>query len=449
MLKAIEKINAYHSAGLGYRLDREFDFALSIAHKNVEKLLQLGFSCLDIDDYVSALKVLAFIEGELGDDAQLKLAQNNIVSLHLFRAKLNSGIGNLKESQKYFDLLDPKSPLPEIRWSIGLNDLYRGRYERGWCLYEDRFNTHSNRILHVYPFKFPKWDGLFKQQGAILVHGEQGLGDEIMYASFIKELKARATLSGTTIYLASAPPVYELFVDSFPGLIHLKHSRGPQDVDAWESGFEPLWLNELPLNTEQISIGSLPHSLVMTLPAKEIYLQPSISQVTRFGEILSKKLSSKRGRKLRVGLAWCANLRTPFGQSKSIPVEMFSRLSCLPWIEFVGIQGHEYGHLVQRAPDLKIIDLHDYLTDLQHVAAIIQNLDLVVSVDTSYCHLAGALGKSCIALLKKGHDWRFGVGDASPFYLDMSLIRQTVSQDWAKPIELLESDLFSAYSRLA
>jgi hypothetical protein len=316
-------------------------------------------------------------------------------------------------------------------WECALQDLIMGRFEDGWRGYEYRLVVHSRDFLHMYPFDLPLWDGRFLDGGSLLIHGEQGLGDEVMFARHIPLIVTLAKACKMKLYLAVTTPLLALFQESFPDVVCLEHRRGDGDVLNWAQGYKPQWLGSLPKNTVHCPSGSLTYLLDGRTCSPSTYLRPIKKDVEFFKDKLKKNTATNDSKKIKVGLAWGANLRTHFGREKSIDLALFETFSKRSDIALVGIQGPEYGGIAKELPNVNMLDLHQHLDGMDKVAGLIANLDAVISIDTSYAHLAGAMGKPCHVLLKKNHDWRFGQKKtANHIYTNMTLHRQVTLGDW-------------------
>ena len=355
------------------------------------------------------------------------------ISCRHLEAKVSVAIGEFKKAREFYLGVDSQLLGPSVRWGKALNDLYFGDYSSGWVGYEKRFEIMTLSQLHIYPFSFERWNGVFEPNGSILIHGEQGLGDEIMFAGFIEQLANRAQESNTKIYLACTTPNLEIFSYSFPSVQCLNHRRGPDDVKRWAQGFIPSWLKALPANIKQLPMASLPFALraFPSQPRASRYLSAIPEDIAHFRAQLHQKVNASKTGCKRVGLAWAANLNTEFGASKSIHLSAFKEISQLDNIQLVSVQSPHFSDQVQECQDVDIIDMSDELTSISKSAALMESLDIIVSVDTSYCHLAGALGKPTLVLLKKDHDWRFGPASRpTSFYSTVKNIRQQSMGNW-------------------
>jgi len=401
------------------------------AEKEVRKSIALCPT--DIDAW-AALTAALYSQGRFAEAVEAgKLYQalgGSNPEWALIMGKSYAELGEFQLADSFFLTAEQSLNSNSVRWECGLHHLLIGRAQQGWAGYQSRLQVYSRSYLHIYPFDLAPWDGAFKKGATLLLHGEQGLGDEVMFARWIPEVLAQAKDQGMKVYVAVTPPLLALFQNSFPEAICLPHSRGDADVFAWEAGFKPAWLSELPANTQHCPTGSLPFWLANKKIAPLPYLKPVKKDVDFFKKQLAKHKTAS-GKKRKVGLAWCANLRTAFGRSKSIDLPLFAQLSQRPDLHLIGIQGPEHGHLAQQCPDVRMIDLHQELDGLDRVAGLMANLDSVITIDTSYAHLAGALGVPTHLLLKKSHDWRFSLDTAQHFYASLQHHVQKTSGDWA------------------
>jgi hypothetical protein len=185
------------------------------------------------------------------------------------------------------------------------------------------------------------------------------------------------------------------------------------------------------------SLLSLPLVMGTTLdniPAHVPYLNP--------GEELSAKWRMRLGEKtgnLRVGLAWAGRPEHPNDARRSVRFEQFAPLLAVEGIQFISLQK---GSAVQQTGASPMIDFTSELHDFSDTAALIQSLDLVVTVDTAVAHLAGAMGQAVWVLLPSMPDWRWMLDrQDSPWYPTMRLFRQTDRGDWSDPVERMAREL--------
>jgi tetratricopeptide (TPR) repeat protein len=269
------------------------------------------------------------------------------------------------------------------------------RYAEGWPLLEARVELNPDTVPPV-KVKFPQWTGQPLAGGSILVWYEQGFGDQIQFARFARDLKARGA---GHVALACRPPLVDL-LKLTPGVDEIVPA--PQgavvsirNYDFWSRYFS------LP-GALGVTLGTLPNAPYLSAP--------------------DDRRARWRGFS-GVGLAWRASATGFNGRNKSLPEDMARELLDL-------------GAVSLDPEDTGVADFAD-------TAAIVEQLDLVVSIDSAVAHLAGAMGKPCWTLLPRLRcDWRWGVGRRdSPWYPSMRLYRQERVGDWRPVVDEIVRDL--------
>jgi len=297
----------------------------------------------------------------------------------------------------------------EAEYNLGIAQLLTGDFADGWKNYEARWRTDIP-IFKPRRFAAPLWQGEELNGRRVLVHAEQGLGDAIQFARYISLLAER---SAEIIFECPAPLVRLLAT-----------VRGAARVI---SRGEPL-----PAVDFQIPLLSLPHrmgTIFGNIPNQVPYL--------RVPDGTAVKLTQTASARLRVGLAWAGNPFHGKDRSRSIALEKFSPLLALSGVAFHSLQvGAANRELTEAKSAGAVISLESQLNDFAATAAAIQQLDLVLSVDTAVAHLAGALGKPVWVLIPFAPDWRWLLGrEDSPWYPTMRLFRQPRRGDWSSVIE--------------
>jgi hypothetical protein len=291
----------------------------------------------------------------------------------------------------------------EAQYGKALRLLQLGRYAEGWPLYEARW-SHPAHGPRPYP-DTPYWTGDEPVRGeTLLVHAEQGLGDTLQFCRY---LPALAEL-GAEIVLHAAPVLHPLLA-ALPGVAALVRDGDPA-----------------PRFHRHVSLLSLPlafGSTLETLPRPGRYLAPPADRVRAWARRLPR-------RRYRVGLAWSGNPEHHDDHNRSIPFERLAPLFGAD-IEFVALQtGRRAGDAAGLAA-AGVVDLATDLRDFADTAAIADSCDLVISVDTSIVHLAGALGRPVWVLLPFSPDWRWLSDRAdSPWHPSARLLRQPAPGDW-------------------
>jgi ADP-heptose:LPS heptosyltransferase len=184
---------------------------------------------------------------------------------------------------------------------------------------------------------------------------------------------------------------------------------------------------------------SLPRAFATDLnsiPAPIPYVHPDPARVAAWAERLN-------GSSLRVGLAWGGSPTFPHERWRSIPLELLAPLTHVEGAAFYSLQmGPKAGQIKQLGARVRLVDLQHDQEDLADTAAIVANLSLVISIDTSVAHLAGAMGKPVWVLLQKSPDWRWLLErEDSPWYPTARLFRQSRVGDWQDVVARVEGEL--------
>jgi tetratricopeptide (TPR) repeat protein len=300
-----------------------------------------------------------------------------------------------------------KPDLADAHAGLGMLMLLRGDYENGWAEYEWRWKTRS---LGDRNFRQPRWRGQRLDGQTIMLHAEQGFGDTIQfirYAAVVKNF-------GGTVLVQCQGPIVELLTNC-PGIDRL---FGEDD--------------ELPAFDTQASLLSLPTILKTNLD--------TISQDTPYLTANAQLIEYWRCRladvrPLRIGINWRGRQGTGAFRQRDIPLDFFIALAEIPGVRLVSLQKGGQQELSAVA-NSTIVDFGADV-DTRHgafvdTAAMMRNLDLVITSDTSIPHLAGALGVPVWLVLPYVPDWRWLLDRSDcPWYPTMRLFRQKSPGDWA------------------
>jgi hypothetical protein len=325
-------------------------------------------------------------------DADAKEAQ-------LFLAELLRAKGELRESRDIYESLLAKDPHDAAaRFGRGFLNLLEGDLAAGWPDYEYR---QARREL-ADPALSPQWRGEDPAGKTLLVYAEQGVGDTIQflrYASVLAHRGARVIAAVPTSVMALAARV-----------------EGVAEI-LQPSPFLPTFDFCVPLPSLPLYCGTT----FDDVPWKGPYLAPPAEP---------HPLPLPRDRtKLTVALAWAGNPDHPDDHNRSIPVAGIGPLLATDNIRWLILQKGAGANGLAARPN--IIQLGDALNNFSDIAAIICSADLVITVDTSFCHLAGALGRRVWTLLSYAPDWRWLLSRAdTPWYPTMRLFRQSRPREW-------------------
>jgi hypothetical protein len=312
------------------------------------------------------------------------------------------------------------------RWNLGLLDLFEGRFESGWDGYAAGVEAGQRTRRR---FVFPPWQGETSLDGPLLVYAEQGLGDEIMFASCLPDLVAR----GVQCVLECDPRLAPLFERSFGGV----RIEGADREDAG-------WQRDLPAIAAQAGAGDLPRFLRRNrcdFPRHDGYLRADPLRVSRWRQALADL-----GPGMRVGMSWRGGARPADRLERSVPCAAWRRLAEIPGIVLVSVQydGGDTDREGLRGAGVEPVWLDglDAGSDVDGFAALLTALDLVISVDNSTVHLCGALGVPAWVLLGPAPDWRWLCeGDDSPWYPALRLFRSVRRGGWDEVMGRIAGEL--------
>jgi hypothetical protein len=317
--------------------------------------------------------------------------------------------------------IDPDNA--DVALNLSLLQLLTGDFESGWAGREARWRS---RLRPPYPaFAQPMWRGDVGVEGkTVLVYEDEGLGDTLQFARYIPMLAAR----GARVILAVGEPACPLLA----GL------SGVSECLPKSAASLPAFDLHCPVCTLPLAFGTR----LDTIPAATPYLPiPAQHRVQTWEERLQARLGPRH--RLRVGLVWSGRPAHLNDHNRSIPFRTFSRLLEAD-AAFISLQKDPRPG--DRAPleQSGVLDLTAHLTDFAETAALASCVDLVITVDTSVAHLAGALGRPTWLLLPYTPDFRWLLGrDDSPWYPTLRLFRQRESRDWEGVLDSVRRELAS------
>jgi len=307
--------------------------------------------------------------------------------------------------------------------NLGIASLLLGDFENGWPEYEWR-SAVPGLTRTWEPTGHLKWDGSELNGRRIVVYAEQGRGDAIQFARYLPMVAAR----GGKVVVRCREDLVRLMC-SVDGVEQVLPENGPlpESFDVY------------------CSLMSLPFIFgtnLNTIPANIPYLRADV------------KLAGKRqtrlaaiGHEMKVGLVWSGGHSHQHDKLRSMTLETLAPLAAVPGVAFVSLQKGEAASQAQMS-SMSLIDWTAELYDFADTAALIQNLDLVISVDTAVAHLAGAMGKPVWVLLPKIPDWRWLLDrEDSPWYPTMRLFRQRQRGNWDEPVRSVAEALRASCGR--
>jgi tetratricopeptide (TPR) repeat protein len=311
-----------------------------------------------------------------------------------------------------------KPDWPPARWNLAHALLVKDHTMEGWLAYESRRKL-PKQVL-VYDDPKTEWTGSELRGRRLLVHAEQGFGDVIQMARYLPLLAQR----GATVLLECHAELAQL----------MRTVEGVSQVIARGGGTNRQFDLHIPIMSLPLRFGTT----TATIPASVPYIRAAPQKAEQW----SRKLAD-RPQRLKIGLAWAGSAEHREDRKRSIPLQAFAPLSHTEQFDFYSLQkGRGAEQAKSPPPGLHVIDLTEHLHDWSDTAALMANLDLVISVDTAVAHLAGAMGKPALVLLPFMPDWRWLMdrGD-SPWYPTVRLFRQAKAGDWQASVEQVANAL--------
>lgn len=328
-------------------------------------------------------------------------------------AKINLGdalMRDLKFGAAHHELaealrLDPDSA--KAKFNRGYCLLAMGVMEEGWKGYESRWHVNNPEMIEFQTSK-PRWDGSEFPGKTVLICGEQGFGDSIMFIRYAKLIKER----GGRVHWYGHAPLNDLFV-GVEGIDKIWTERPTEDQYDF-------WLHLL-------SAPMLFKTRLNTIPAEVPYIRTAPHFTVLHKMLDAEKMLPHR----RIGLCWAGSPAHGKDRHRSFPPETFQPLiDAFPGCGFYSLQCGPRENEVERLKG--VTDLRPFVKSWSDTAQLLQQLDLLISCDTALVHLAGALARPVWMLAPFSPDWRWMLERTdSPWYPTMRLFRQDQRKDYA------------------
>ena len=410
--------------------------ALALHSLKAELWAELGYCLTELNDIRKALE--AFVKaGQIDQqNAEIKLQiglchfklGNDLRAINLFLDVLNlnqkSSLAWLNLGNAFVRTRDISAAIeafsmiyeddvnyPMARFNRSLCDLLKGEFETGWTDYEWRRKIKGSEYQKLnLPLR--QWDGQSKGDEKIFISSEQGIGDEVFFARWLRYLSTFKSHFTVAIDERLIP----LYSRSFSNITFVSKMVKSQitNFDAY------------------IPIGSLPLLLKKYTDCGTSYL---IQDQNR-SDKLRQKINPDN--QFVVGISWISK-NSGSGIFRSVQLnQMLSLFENLD-LKIISLQygdsGTEFAALAQKDQRLDIAPFVDKFGDVDSLASLISACDLVVSVDNSTVHFSGALGKKTFVMLNHAPDWRWGLNDQTTnWYASHRLFRQTQAHSWEKPL---------------
>jgi tetratricopeptide (TPR) repeat protein len=315
--------------------------------------------------------------------------------------------------------INPKSAAAHV--DLGCAYYLLGDYEKAWKHYQYRFKYYDYLEARIKQLdKNKKWNGKkIKDNETILFFSEQGVGDCINFIRFTDNFRKENPKVKIKILVPSS--LYELLSHNFYGII-----KSIEDHDHW------------------CSIMDLPHYLGMSAEDIGNSYKPYIKEIEKCDYSYFKDY-------YKIGICWAGNPQHPRDEERSCYLSFFKEIYKIPKVKLFSLQKdlrpriwpfQENSIDLAYCEDLKMIDMSKYMNSWENTASIVSGLDLVITVDTSILHLAGAIGKKTYGILPYFPDWRWSLDlEKTIWYPSVKLFRKKSQNDWYSVFEKIKKNI--------
>lgn len=300
-------------------------------------------------------------------------------------------------------------------YNLGVNLLLLGDFEKGWSHYEwrYRFFPYMAPIYNMY------WKGQSLENKTIYVHAEQGLGDTIQFIRYLKLLKKKKA----KVVLCVQHELKDL-VKSFKGI---------DEIDL----APPAKIKKDGYHVCLLSLPFIFKTNLKTITKESAYLFAEKKESDKW----KKAFSAIKG--LKVGIVWKPSKISNTFEERYVPLENFILLAKKEGMKLITIQKDLSNEEKELLKKHNIIDTSEKISDFTDTAAIIDNLDIVIAIDTSVAHLAAAMGKTVLLMLPIKPDWRWLLErNDSPWYPTVKIFRQKNPNEWKDVITEVEKTIY-------
>ena len=419
-----ENPNSYYVLGKVLRENGQFEKSrisfeksISLDDKFIESKLSLANLENDYGNYEKAIEIIDDINASSGSNDQVftksKVILGNILkSQGDYQGAIDVNIEILKKDPKNVDAL----------YNLSLCYLFTKNYEKGWGFHEYRYNLQSFVLLKKMQnnFQKPRWDQN-KQEKSILIYGEQGIGEQILYSQFVKIIRDKFDNITIAVNKKLIPFFEKIFVKE-----KIIDYRAISDYENYDC--------HLPMG----SLGLFFQKFINHNSFKE-----KINYSSEFKKI------PKKNKKFRCGISWRSTNKI-FGNKKSIELEELKELFLSNNIEFINLQYTDEEFKIknlERKMNKNIFLEHDVdcFDDIDGVAGLIKSCDIVITVSNSNAHISGKLGVKTFLLLpfNDGKLWYWGMNTDTEiiWYPSIEPIRMNKENDWSSCISKLNEKL--------
>jgi uncharacterized protein (TIGR03032 family) len=377
-------------------------------------------------EFPNASYNLAIALGDAGNYPEAEDLLKQVVEAEPERAEAHNSLGFVAMRRRRPDdaivsferALAIDSDYAHAHRNLGMALLQKGELARGFAEYEWRWRgVEGRRIFGPHP----QWDGEPILEKTLLIYAEQGAGDAIQFARFLPAAAKRCKK-----LIVVCPRDLTPLIAAVDGVSEIREAGavGVTEYDVY-----------LPL----LSLPRVFGTTVETVPADIPYMDLAAIRRRKNPATLQRS----RPNSLKVGFVWAGNPNNRLDRYRSCPLRALVPLLRVPGVDFYSLQKGERARDLSELPsDIRVRDMAPALNDFGDLALVMDRLDLIISVDTSVAHLAGALGRPVWTLLAHAPDWRWLLDrDDSPWYPSMKLFRQSREGDWEELVQRVEGAL--------
>jgi tetratricopeptide (TPR) repeat protein len=408
--------NAQRELGDFSAAAKSLERAISIAPKHASVLANLGSLCLDRHQYLQAQH---YFQQALEHEPSYPHAQIGMASIFSIEGKTQTALEILRE------VVQRKPQLVQAQFNLAVLELRLGNWRSGFERYEWRWRLP---YFPIRDYPQPVWDGAPVRDKTLLLYSEQGMGDTLQFCRYAAAAKQRVGC-----VLLEAPRALHDLLHRTQGIDAMVESdKGFRDFDY-----------HLPL----MSLPRVFQTTPETVPASVPYLTADPARQVLW------QVKFPATEDFRIGVVWRGNPKYRGDQERSVALDRFAPLAKMDKVRLFALQKEQVDEEIARmAEKFAVVDLAAELDNdgsaFVDSAAVMQQLDLVITVDSAPAHLAGALGVPVWLLLAYNADWRWLESrEDSPWYPTMRLFRQPAPGNWVTVFERLACELAQLLNR--
>ena len=403
---------------------RQYDEAIDLCKEAIAlrsnfggAYLNMGIALMDVGRFEEAQEAAVLAGQHSPNESEVYFLLN---SVNQRRRREDESLAAVQKALKK----DPKNP--RAHSEMGMLQLMLGNFEQGWPEYNYTYVVSGSAMRR---FKKPEWKGEMRPDATLLMHIDQGVGDCIQFMRYLPGVKKRVgriimeCRENTLPFFAHHPDIAQV-------IMHRDDGSLPDDL-AFDMHLTTTYLPGMFWNEMGYATDSVP------------YLHAEAERVKRW----KKRFASDK--KFKVGLVWAGNPDYVNDHIRSTHLSEFAPLAKVPGVSLYSLQkGPPAAEAATPPSGMKIVDLADELTDFYETEAALAHLDLVISVDTSVAHLAGAMNRPVWAMLPFVYEWRWMRNRTdTPWYPSMRLFRQETYGDWESLLQTTANALKSHLSK--